>query len=126
MIKFGLVGVIAMAIDVGVLVLLRECFRVDVLISAAVSFSASVIINYILSMMFVFKGKDEGRVREFVLFVSLSAGGLLINQLIMWAGLALVPFHYLWVKIFATAFVTVYNFVTRKIFLEKKAPKSDE
>ena len=125
MIKFGMVGVVAMAIDVGVLVLLREVLHIDVLISSALSFSASVIVNYILSMMFVFKGKDEGRLREFVLFVSLSAGGLVINQLIMWAGVALVPFHYLWVKVFATAFVTIYNFVTRKIFLEKKAPKSD-
>ena len=30
--------------------------------------------------------------------------------------------YYLWVKVFALVFVPIYNFVTRKIFLEKKAP----
>ena len=36
----------------------------------------------------------------------------------MWAGVELLGVHYLITKIFATAIVMVWNFVTRKIFLD--------
>ena len=35
-------------------------------------------------------------------------------------GTGFLAFYYLWVKVFALIFVTMYNFITRKIFLEKK------
>ena len=121
LIKFGIVGVVATVIDLGVLMLLKEIIHLDVLIASAVSFSVSVIANYILSMMFVFKGSENGKTKEFIVFVALSIGGLLLNQLIMWLGAEVMMIHYLWVKVFAMFFVPIYNFVTRKIFLEKKA-----
>ena len=121
LIKFGIVGVIAAIIDVGTLVLLKELCRVDVLVASALAFSASVIVNYILSMLFVFKGGKHGKVKEFIIFVALSIGGLGINQLIMWIGTVYTPVYYLFAKVFSFIFVSVYNFVTRKIFLEKKA-----
>jgi len=122
-IKFGFVGVIAAIIDVGLLVILNEKIHIDVLVASAISFLVSVTVNYILSMSFVFKGKQENKLKEFVVFVCLSIGGLCINQIIMWFGINLMSFFYLWVKIFAMIFVMVYNFVSRKIFLEKKAGK---
>ena len=119
-IKFGIVGVIAAVVDVGTLTLFTECIHMDVLVSSAVAFCVSVVVNYILSMRFVFRGKEQGRTGEFAVFVLLSAGGLGINQFIMWFGVNRMSFHYLAVKIFAMVFVPVYNFVTRKIFLEKR------
>ena len=118
--KFGIVGVIALLIDVGVLLILREILHIDVLIASAVSFCVSVTANYILSMLFVFESKDNNKAREFLIFVILSIGGLLLNQLIMWLGTDIFAVYYMWVKIFALLFVPIYNFVTRKIFLEKK------
>ena len=119
-IKFGFVGIVAAAIDVGVLVLCSDVLNIDVLISSAVSFSVSVVANYILSMHFVFCGRKQSKIKEFTVFVLLSIGGLCINQIIMWAGTELMSFYYLFVKIFALIFVPIYNFVTRKIFLEKR------
>ena len=60
-IKFGIVGVIAAAVDVGTLVVLKEWLHMDVLIASAISFSVSVIVNYLLSMTFVFKSKKHYR-----------------------------------------------------------------
>ena len=120
LIKFGIVGVIAAITDVSVLVILTEKAGVNVLLASAVSFCVSVVVNYILSMTFVFKGGKQGKLREFVVFVLLSAGGLGINQLIMWLGVKVMGMYYLAVKIFAMIFVPVYNFVTRKIFIENK------
>ena len=122
LIKFGIVGVIATLIDLAVLMLLKEFMHVDVLVASAVAFSVSVIANYILSMLFVFKGSENSKVKEFIVFVALSIGGLLLNQFIMWLGTEIMTVYYLWVKAFALVFVPIYNFVTRKIFLEKKTP----
>ncbi len=124
LIKFGVVGVIATLIDLGVLMFLKEVINIDVLVASALAFTASVIVNYILSMLFVFKSDGESKTKEFILFVVLSLGGLGLNQLIMWVGTEFFTVYYLWVKAFAMLFVPMYNFVTRKIFLEKKEDKN--
>lgn len=117
--KFGVVGVIAFVIDFGVMVFLTEVFSIDPVISATVSFTISVIFNYAASMRYVFSHREGmSRTREFIIFVVLSAIGLGINDLLIWAGTDLASFDYRLVKIFATAVVMVWNFVTRKIFLE--------
>lgn len=120
LVRFAVVGVIAAIVDVGTLFIFREKLGIDVLISSALSFSISVVVNYILSMAFVFHGGKQTKGKEFVIFVLLSVGGLGINQFIMWLGTEFMAFYYLWVKIFAMIFVPVYNFITRKIFLEDK------
>lgn len=119
-IKFAIVGVIAAVTDVGVLVFLKELLNVDVLLAAAISFAVSVTVNYILSMAFVFKSKNENKVKEFFVFVLLSIGGLGLNELIIWLGTNFTAIHYLVFKILAMVIVPVYNFITRKIFLEAK------
>ncbi|WP_251211895.1 GtrA family protein [Adlercreutzia murintestinalis] len=117
--KFGVVGVIAFIIDYGLMVLLTEAFGVNYLISATISFTVSVIFNYLASMRYVFTHKDGmSRRREFVIFVVLSVIGLGLNDLLMWIATGLVGISYLISKIFATAVVMVYNFVTRKVFLD--------
>lgn len=117
--KFGVVGVIAFIIDFGVMVFLTEVFGIDPVISATVSFIISVIFNYAASMRYVFSHREGmSRSREFIIFVVLSAIGLGINDMLIWAGTDLASFDYRLVKIFATAVVMVWNFVTRKIFLE--------
>lgn len=117
--KFGVVGVIAFLIDYGLLAFCTEVLHLHYLVSATIGFTVSVIFNYMASMRYVFTHKqDMSRRREFIIFVVLSVMGLIINNSLMWLGVDMLHFHYLLVKIGATAVVMVWNFVTRKIFLD--------
>ena len=85
--KFGVVGVIAFVIDYGLMVALTELAGVNYLISATISFTVSVVFNYLASMRYVFTHKQGlSRRREFVIFVVLSVIGLGVNDLLMWLG----------------------------------------
>lgn len=140
-IKFGLVGGLCFVIDFAISFLgakfLRDVFNAGTdnaaLIAAFFGFVISVIVNYILSMKFVFKRKENmARRKEFIIFLFLSIIGLLINEVIIKGSMVIASnwftdlyekypdFITAGAKIVATAVVMVYNFVTRKIFLESK------
>ena len=120
--KFGVVGFLCFFIDYGLMILFTEAFHINYLVSAALSFSISTIVNYSLSMRYVFKSKkDANKINEFILFVVLSVIGLGVNEAAMWIAVDGLGIHYMISKIGATAVVMVFNFVTRKIFLEDKS-----
>ena len=121
MIKFGFVGFLCFFIDWAIMVFLTEVFGTNPLISSTISFTVSVTVNYILSVTFVFEtDKNANKGSQFVIFVLLSIVGLGVNELCMWLGTDLLGIHYMITKVGATAVVMVYNFITRKIFIEKK------
>lgn len=116
---FGVVGVLATAIDIGLLVILKEMFAFSPVDAAAISFIVSLLFNYWASMRFVFTRRDGmSRIREVLTFISLSAVGFCFNEAVMWVGTELVDVRYLVVKIVATAVVMVWNFWSRRQWLD--------
>lgn len=117
--RFGIVGGTAFIIDYALLYICTEYLGIYYFISSIISFSISTIFNYIASIYWVFDvNKEKSQSKNFVLFVGLSIVGLGINQLIMWFGVEQLHVYYMIVKIGATAIVMVFNFITRKMFLE--------
>ena len=120
--KFGVVGTIAFCIDYGVLMLLSQAFGVNPVVAAGISFCVSVVFNYLASMRYVFTHREDmTRGREFVIFIVLSAIGLVINEACMAAGVAMLGTSALMVtvaKLFATVVVMVWNFFSRKKWLD--------
>ena len=142
--KFGVVGVIAFIIDYVIYRIFNVVFESTgfstvfpqyYLISALLGFTVSVIANYILSFKFVFERKEDmSRKKEFVIFLVLSIIGLGINEICLFIGFDIIYLNWTWLqnimsagfakdvffKFGATGVVMVYNFISRKIFLEKK------
>ena len=117
--KFGLVGGTAFVIDYVLLYFCTEFLHIHYLISSIISFTVSDIFNYILSIKWVFDVKKKQDVKDFVIFIILSVIGLGINSLIMYVMVEKFGVYYMLSKIVSTAVVMVYNFITRKIFVEK-------
>ena len=117
--KFGVVGGTAFLIDYGIFTILSQLLGIHYLIASIISFSISVIYNYILSIKWVFDVSKKQTTKEFIIFIVLSVIGLGLNSLIMYISVDLMQIHEMISKIVATAIVMVYNFITRKIFIEK-------
>lgn len=117
--RFGIVGFTAFLIDAGLLFILTEFCHIHYLISSIISFVVSLVYNYILSIFWVFDVQKKQTYKEVLLFIILSIIGLGLNQLIMYLGVDLLHIYYMFCKVLATITVMIYNFITRKIFIEK-------
>ena len=119
-IKFGIVGGLAFLIDYGIMVLCKEVFKFDVLVAAGFGFTVSVTFNYIASVKWVFNvNENNSKSKQFITFIIFSIIGLIITEIIMYIGTDIMKVSYLIVKVGATLIVMVFNFITRKLFLEK-------
>ncbi len=117
--KFSAVGLTCFAVDYGLLIILTEFTSLEYFSSSAISFIVSTLINYVLSMRFVFSGKEGmNRWAELLIFVALSVIGLGLNQMIMWIVVEEMKIFYLFAKIISSIIVSVFNFISRKVFLE--------
>ena len=118
-IKFAGVGFVAFFIDYGLLIFFTEVLDIYYLVSATMSFTISVVFNYVASMRYVFTHRDDiSRTREFAIFIILSIAGLMLNNVGMFIGVDVLGVDYRITKVIATACVTVFNFFTRRLFLD--------
>lgn len=128
---FGIVGIIAFVIDFGLLNLFVGVFHMHNVLASTLSFLISLMFNYLASMKYVFKHRDDmARWMEIVIFFVSSAIGLLINDAIIWLSTygmnkdAMITQHAEYLlrtnggKLVATVVVAIWNFVIRKWLLD--------
>lgn len=118
-IKFSVVGGIATIIDFVCLYIFKEFLNIDVIIANTLSFIISVTYNYIASITWVFDvNKNKNKNVQFILFIVFSIVGLIINNVILYILTDKLNIYYLISKVIATIIVMIFNFITRKKFLE--------
>ncbi|MEF3280630.1 MAG: GtrA family protein [Elusimicrobiota bacterium] len=116
--KYTIVGGVAFCVDYFLLWFLTEFAKVYYLISSALSFMTGLIVNYILSIVWVFdKRRIKNRRLEFLFFGIIGIIGLIINQFSMWFLTEKTQIFYLYSKIIAAILVLIWNFTIRKILL---------
>lgn len=117
--KFGIVGGIATIIDWIVYYILYNFCNLDPLLANIFSFAVSVVYNYIASVKWVFNiDKNKSKNRMFFEFMLFSIIGLLLTEALLFLFINKMAINEMVSKIIATAIVMVFNFITRKIFLE--------
>ena len=118
--SFLVVGVLAFIIDYSVLLFLKEFVGILYLVAASISFLVSVIFNFYFSMRYVFDAKDKNTRQQFIIFITTSIIGLLLNEFGLWIFVENIGIDYKIAKLIMTAIVMVFNFAARKILFEKR------
>ena len=118
--NFVIVGALAFVIDYTILFALTEFAGILYLVAAGISFSVSVIFNFYFSMRFVFDAKDKNKKEQFVIFLTTSIIGLILNEIGLWGFVEKIGIDYKLSKLIMTAIVMAFNFTARKILFEKR------
>jgi putative flippase GtrA len=116
--RYTFVGGIAFIFDFTFLFVFTEYFQVYYLISAAIAFLIGIMINYYLSIAWVFeKHSVKSKLLECLIFAAVGIIGLGLNELFIWLFTEQVKLHYLQAKLVSTVFVYLWNFFIRKLTL---------
>ena len=108
----------ATCVDIGLFMLFAQQMGLPYLRVAAGTFVLATLVNYVLSVRFVFvSGLRFRRRYEIALVFVVSAIGLAINQAILWAGVELGGVGLLPSKLAATAMVFFWNYLSRRHFV---------
>jgi putative flippase GtrA len=98
---------------------LYQIFGINYLVAAAIGYSCGILTNFTINILFVFE--SSGRVKkEFVIFASVGAIGLLWTELILWSLSDKLGIPVMLAKIVAVVFVLFWNFFMRKKLVFKK------
>ena len=119
--RYTFVGGFAFLVDFGTLFTLTEFLKIHYLVSAGIAFIFGLIVNYFLSVKWVFNNRVmDNRLLEFLLFTLIGFVGLLLNELFLWILTDIFLIYYLLSKIVTTAIVYFWNFFLRKLLLFNK------
>lgn len=90
-----------------------------VVVGTVVGFLVGLVINYVLSYKFVYRGENKKAKTKkgFVLFLVLSAIGLLIQTAGMFVGYDILKLNEWLLKVVLVLIVLAFNYVTRKMFV---------
>ena len=131
--RFAAAGAAGFVVELAVLILLREKLGLDTLIAAPIAFTVSVIVNYVMCALWVFRGAKEQSAKSKAAFFLTSVVGLGINEVMMllfrvlW-GEDTVLFTvfsfavslYILNKVLSTLVVMVWNYFTKRYILTRK------
>ncbi len=113
--RYTLVGGLAFVVDFSTLYLLTEYAGLHYLFSATVGFLLGLLVNYLLSVQWIFRHRRFARRSvEFTIYGWIGVIGIGLNIAIMWLVTEQMQLHYLGSKIVSTVVVFFWNFFARK------------
>lgn len=119
--RFIFVGGTAFVVDFSIYYGLVEFVHLSYLLSAAISFFISVLVNYYLSTSWVFnQSQIENTAIEFNLFLAISIVGLIFTEILLYIFTDIFSINYLWSKVIAAILVLFWNFSARRIMFYGK------
>jgi putative flippase GtrA len=119
-IRYLIVGVASVAIEMSILILLVERLRLPYLEGNIFAFIFTASVNYALSRLWVFERTGRKKRIEFLWFAVFLGLSLLISQALMWYGVERLGIDYKISKLISIVIVVGWNFLTRKHFVFAK------
>ena len=124
--RYGFVGGFSAVVDTGSLYLFTSKGHVHYLISTAIAFVLGTIVNYVLSILWIFE-KSSNFKAEFTLFTLIGLGGLGLSELIIWVAVSKMHIFYMIGKLIALSVVVFWSFGLRKMlftYLHRDVPEA--
>jgi putative flippase GtrA len=120
--RYGIVVAVAFPVDFGLLYVFTEKFHIHYLLSAIMSFTISMIVNFGLSIAWVFKSRTKRALwKEITAFFIIGFVGLALTTFLVWLFTSVFGVNYLISKLIAVCFVFVWSFSARRLLFEKHA-----
>ncbi len=114
LLRFGVVGGFCAALNLGLLYILVEWFRVWYLLSATGAFVVVGVIGYFLQKYITFQSRSSAHSKELLKFFSVIAIGLVLNDVVLAFFVDVLRWWYMAGSIFAAGFVAITNFLGHK------------
>lgn len=119
--RYIFVGGTSFIVDFLIYVSLINFFGINYLISAALAFLTAVLVNYVMSIRWVFnQDKIDNRVVEFNLFLLISGLGLVFTEILLYLFTDILGVNYIISKIIASIIVLFWNFTARRVMFYGK------
>ncbi len=122
--RFAATGVICFALDWGTMMLMMKLTSLPDWICIAAGFILSVILNYIICVVWVFEDAGKQNVASQVVFLGSSIIGLGLTELFMLIFMQFMPASI--AKIIVTLIVMVWNYVAKRFALYRIRPYFDK
>ncbi len=124
--KYFLVGGIAACFDIGFFMLFTGLFDFHWLPVSILSFILATLINYVLSINYIFEsGARFKKKLEIASIFLISGSALALNQAALYTAIVLLGWPLFTSKLCATGFVFFWNYLLRSLWLFKK-PTGDD
>jgi putative flippase GtrA len=105
-VRYAFVASIGLSVDFGGLVWLKEVVHLHYVLA--------MMVNYGLSIWWVFSKSRFSRQQEFLMFAGIGLVGLGLNDAMLWALTSGLGVYYVWSKAITTVGVFFWNFFARK------------
>ena len=141
LVKYGLVGLVGLVIDIGIYYLLVDKYTVsypfspvictsllggymsvtmfDIIVSSIISSTLAIINNFILNSYFTFKVTDN-KLRRFASFAGIATIGMVISTGLLTLFIGIMGINEMLAKALAVLIVAMIQFVINKFFTFKQ------
>lgn len=118
-IKFIIAGSTGALIELGLFIFLTEYLSIYYLIANLIAITIAILVNYIISLKWVFESGRHSQGVEFLAFLVTSFLVIMLNQFLMWCFVDGLDFHGRFSKVLSIALVAIVNFFAKKYLVFK-------
>lgn len=114
-IRYGLVGVLGTILHFAGVILFVEAVGLDPVLGSGLGFLLVLAVSYFLNRTWTFRSKSKAA-RQFFIYTLVSLSGLGLNSAVMFIGVHILKWHYLYGQGLVVAVVPVANYILNRFW----------